>query len=226
MIVIGERTGHVFCKPPQQGGSGDSSPHTATGVVAALRAVCARVHGSPDLGQRRLAIAGLGSVGGHLARQLAAAGADLLVSDIDHGKRALAAELGADWAEPDEVITAEVDVLVPAALGSVLTSDIVPRLRCAAIAGPANNQLAEPTVAEQLHQRGILWAPDYVVGAGGVIYALAVELHQETTETALARVEAIADTIGRLLDTAERAGVDPAQAALELASRRLSTDTN
>ncbi|MGH3211124.1 MAG: Glu/Leu/Phe/Val dehydrogenase dimerization domain-containing protein [Trebonia sp.] len=225
MVVIGERTEHVFCKPPQQGGSGDSSPHTATGVVAALRATCARVHGSPDLGQRRLAIAGLGSVGGHLARQLAAAGAELLVSDIDPGKRALAAELGADWAEPDEIITAEVDVLVPAALGGVLTSDIVPRLRCAAVAGPANNQLAEPGVAEQLHQRGILWVPDYVVGAGGVIYALAVELHRDTTETALARVQGIADTIVLLLDAAERAGADPAQAALELALARLSAAT-
>jgi leucine dehydrogenase len=183
------------------------------------------VHGSPDLSQRRLAIAGLGSVGGHLARQLAAAGAELLVSDIDPAKRALAAELGADWAEPDEIITADVDVLVPAALGGVLTSGIVPRLRCAAIAGPANNQLAEPAVAEQLHQRGILWAPDYVVGAGGVIYALAVELHKEAPETALARVRAIADTVELLLDTAERAGAVPAQAALELARRRLGAAT-
>jgi glutamate dehydrogenase/leucine dehydrogenase len=96
MVVIGERTGHVFCRPAQRGGSGDSSPHTATGVVAALRAICARIYGSPDLGQRRLAIVGLGRVGGHLVRQLAAAGADLLVSDIDPGIYALAVELGKD----------------------------------------------------------------------------------------------------------------------------------
>jgi glutamate dehydrogenase/leucine dehydrogenase len=222
MSVIGERTGHVFCTPRQRGGSGDSSPHTATGVVAALRAVCARLNGSPDLGQRRLAIVGLGSVGGHLARQLAAAGAELLVSDIDPRKQALAKELGAGWADPHEIITARVDVLVPAALGGVLTSEIVPRLRCAAIAGPANNQLAEQAVAGLLHRRGIIWAPDYVVGAGGVIYALAVELHKQTPGNALARVQAIGDTVGLLLDTAERTGVDPAQAALELAVRRLS----
>lgn len=222
MAVIGERTGHVFCRPRRLGGSGDSSPHTAIGVVAALRAVCARVHGSPDLGQRRLALLGLGSVGGHIARQLAAAGSDLLVSDIDPARRALASELGAGWAEPYDALTADADVLIPAALGGVLTSEIVPRLRCAAIAGPANNQLAEPAVAGLLHQRSIVWAPDYVVGAGGVIYALAVELHKETAENALARVQAIGDTVGLLLDTAERTGVDPAQAALERASHRLS----
>ncbi|MGI8451585.1 MAG: Glu/Leu/Phe/Val dehydrogenase dimerization domain-containing protein, partial [Streptosporangiaceae bacterium] len=222
MAAIGERTGHVFCTPRQLGGSGDSSPHTATGVVAALRAVCARVHGSPDLSQRRLAIVGLGSVGGHLARQLAGAGAELLISDIDPGKRALAGELGARWVEPQDALTADVDVVIPAALGGVLTVEIVSRLRCAAVAGPANNQLAEPAVAGLLHQRGIVWAPDYVVGAGGVIYALAVELHKQTAGEALACVQAIAETVGLLPNTAERTGVDPAQAAQELADRRLS----
>jgi glutamate dehydrogenase/leucine dehydrogenase len=222
MAVIGERTGHVFCRPPQQGGSGDSSSHTATGVVAALRAVCARMHDSPDLRGRRMAISGLGNVGGHLARQLTAAGADLLASDVDSAKRALAEELGARWAAPNEAITADVDVLIPAAVGGILTRETVPRLRCAAIAGPANNQLAEPAVAGLLHQRGIVWVPDYVAGAGGVIYALAVELDKEAPPNALARVQAIADTVGLLLDTAERAGTDMAQAALELAGQRLS----
>ncbi len=222
MAVIGERTGHVFCRPAQRGGSGDSSPHTATGVAAALQAVCARLHGSPDLRGRRLAIVGLGSVGGHLARQLAAAGADLLVSDIEPVKRALAEEVGARWAEPEDAVTADADVLIPAALGGVFTRAIVPRLRCAAIAGPANNQLAEPAVAGLLHRRGIMWVPDYVAGAGGVIYALAVELDKQAPQQALARVQAIADTVRLLLDTAERTGVDPARAALELARRRLS----
>jgi glutamate dehydrogenase/leucine dehydrogenase len=222
MAVIGERTRHVFCKPSRLGGSGDSSPHTAAGVLAALRAVCARVHGSPELGQRRLAILGLGSVGAHLARQLAAAGADLVVSDIDPVKQALARELGATWAESADALTSEADVLIPAALGGVLTREIVPRLRCPAIVGPANNQLAEPAVAGLLHQRGIIWAPDYVVSAGGVIHALATELHHQPPGEADACVQAIGDTVGLLLDTAERDHTDPAQAALELASRHLS----
>jgi glutamate dehydrogenase/leucine dehydrogenase len=222
MAIIGELTEHVFCKPPELGGSGDSSPHTATGVVAALRAACSRTYGSADLGGRLFAISGLGSVGGHLARQLTAAGASLVVSDIDTEKKDLAKELGASWADPGEILTAEADVLIPAALGGVLTGDIVPRLRCAAIVGPANNQLAEPAVAGLLHQRGIVWVPDYVAGAGGVIYALAVELGKETPPKALARVQAIADTVGLLLDTAERTGTDMAHAALELAGQRLS----
>jgi leucine dehydrogenase len=222
MAVIGERTRQVFCAPVQQGGSGDSSPHTAAGVMAALRAVCTRVHGSPDLGRRKLAVIGLGSVGRYLARQLSAEGASLVVTDIDPGKEPLARQLGAEWAKPEDAVTAQADVLVPAALGGVLTRQIVPRLRCAAIAGPANNQLAEPDVAGLLHQRGIIWVPDYVVSAGGVIYALAVELNKEDPESAGARVRGIADTVGLLLETTDRTGGDPAAAALELAQRRLS----
>lgn len=221
MVVIGERTRHVFCAPADRGGSGDSSPHTAAGVIAALREVCARVHGSPDLGRRKLVIVGLGSVGGHLARQLCTLGASLTVTDIDPGKQALARKLGAAWAQPEDAMTAQADVLVPAALGGVLTREIVPRLRCTAIAGPANNQLAEPDVAGLLHRHGIVWVPDYVVGAGGVIYALAVELHREDPLTAAARVAAIADTVGLLLDTAAQTRSDPATAALELAQHRL-----
>ena len=137
-------------------------------------------------------------------------------------KRALAEELGAGWAAPNEAITADVDVVIPAAVGGVLTRETVPRLRCAAIAGPANNQLAEPAVAGLLHQRGILWVPDYVAGAGGVIHALAVELDRQAPLKARDRVQAIADTVGLLLDTAERTGTDMAQAALELAGQRLS----
>ena len=107
----------------------------------------------------------------------------------------------------------------------ILTRQIVPRLRCAAIAGAANNQLAEPDVAGLLHQRGIVWVPDYVVSAGGVIYALAVELDKEDPQTARTRVQGIGDTVGLLLDVADRTGTDPAAAALELASARLSAGT-
>jgi glutamate dehydrogenase/leucine dehydrogenase len=221
MAVIAERTRHVFCRPPEVGGSGDSSPHTATGVVAALRAVCEAVFGSPQLAGRRFAILGLGRVGGHLARHLAATRAELLVTDIDTTKRALADELGATWLDPNNALRSEVDVLVPAALGGVLTPDTVARLRCAAIAGPANNQLDAPATADLLHQRGILWAPDFVVSAGGIVHATAVELHKEATEQATARVLRIGETLARILHDAAQAGVTPAAAALTLARQRL-----
>ncbi|WP_214322824.1 Glu/Leu/Phe/Val dehydrogenase family protein [Nonomuraea sediminis] len=222
MAVIGERTPHVFCKPIQHGGSGDSSPATASGTLAALRAVSQRLHGTRALTGVRLSLVGLGSVGLRLARLLAEEGADLLVSDIDHAKQAASEELGATWASPEQALTSDVDILVPAALGGILTEDVVPRLRCAAIAGPANNQLATPTVADLLHRRGIVWVPDYVVSAGGVIHALTMELHHQPPDDARERVEAIEHTVAGLLDTAEHQQVTPAQAATELARLRLN----
>ena len=134
----------------------------------------------------------------------------------------MAEEAGAGWVKPGDAVTADVNVLVPAAVGGILTSAVVPRLRCRAIAGPANSQLAEPAVAGLLHRRGIVWVPDYVVGAAGVIYALAVEQGKEEPRAAVARVEAIAGTVKLLLDTAERTRADLAQAAQELAAQRLS----
>ena len=221
MNVIAERTRWVFCRPPEAGGSGDSSTHTATGVVAALGAVCGAAFGSPTMGARRFAVVGLGRVGAHVARHLAVAGAELVVADIDPTKRHLADELGATWLDPDDALRAEVDVLVPAALGGVFTPETVPLLRCAAIAGPANNQLDEPGTAALLRERGILWAPDFVVSAGGVIYATAVELHHETTEQAVGRLARIGDTVAEVLATARHTGTTPAAVAHQLAARRI-----
>lgn len=112
--------------------------------------------------------------------------------------------------------------MVPAALGSVLTRRTAADLRCRAVVGPANNQLATPDVADLLHQRDIIWVPDYVASAGGVINAISTELHRVSADDARARVRAIEDTVDDLLDTARRRGQSPAQAASELARRRLS----
>lgn len=140
--------------------------------------LCAERFGSSDLSTRSFAVLGLGRVGGHVLRMLADALATLVASDLDGSRRAFA---GAAWTNPQDCLTADVDVLVPAALGGLLTPHTVPKLRCAAIAGPANNQLDTPATADLLHQRGILWAPDIVVSAGGIIHATAVELHHETS---------------------------------------------
>jgi leucine dehydrogenase len=222
MVTIAERTGHVFCQPPTAGGSGDSSTHTASGVLASVRAVCDAVFGTPELAGRSFAILGLGRVGGHLARHLAAAGAELVVSDIDAGKRGLAGELGAGWLDPDDAFRSKVDVLVPAALGGQFTAEAVRELNCAAVAGPANNQLSEPGIADLLHERGILWAPDFVVSAGGVIHAISVELHRESEEQAAVRVARIGDTVVGLLATARSTGTTPAAAAQALARERIA----
>ncbi|WP_437101233.1 Glu/Leu/Phe/Val dehydrogenase dimerization domain-containing protein [Streptomyces sp. enrichment culture] len=222
MAVIGERTEYVFCRPESAGGSGDPSPFTALGVVAALRSTCLALFGSPGLAGRRFAVIGLGHVGEQIARQLAAAGADLVLSDVDPAKRSLGTELGAVFTEPDAAATAEVDVLVPAALGGLLTRDLVPRLRCRAVAGAANNQLADPGVAELLRERDILWAPDYIANAGGVVNAVAREVLGDGPEKAVQRIESITDTLTGLFETAARTGITTARAADDLARRRLA----
>ncbi|MER5214246.1 GNAT family N-acetyltransferase [Streptomyces sp. NPDC002838] len=221
MALIGETTPHVFCRPAHLGGSGDSSPHTARGTLAALRAVNRRLYGTSSLSGRALAVVGLGRVGADLARLLAAEGAALTVTDIDPDKQKISDELGALWRSPDEILAADVDIVVPAALGSTLTRRTAEDLRCRAVVGPANNQLATPDVADVLHQRGIIWVPDYVASAGGVINAISTELHRVSADEARARVRAIEDTVDDLLDTAQRHGQTPAQAASELARRRL-----
>jgi glutamate dehydrogenase/leucine dehydrogenase len=222
MVTIHDRTAHVFCRPEEYGGSGDSSPHTAAGVLSALRAVCQQLFGTPELAGRRIAVVGLGHVGSHVARLLAAAGAEQLVADTDPAKRALADDLGATWVSPDAALTAAVDVLVPAALGGVVTHDLVPRLACAAIVGPANNQLADDAVAGELARRGILWAPDYVVGAGGVRYAILRELHKRSHEEAAAEVRAVGVALTEILDAAHRDGITPHDAAMRLARQRVA----
>jgi leucine dehydrogenase len=222
MKVIAEETAHVAGLALERGGSGDPSPWTALGLQAAIEETCERAFGSGDLTGRRIAVIGLGHVGEPLARGLAAAGASLLLADVADEKRAIADELGAGWAGPADAMVADVDLVAPCALGGILDDAIVPRLRCRAIAGAANNQLASDAIAELLHARGILWTPDYVANAGGIIN-IAVELEPEGYDAARARerVLAIRDTVRTLLDLAERDSTTPLAAARSLAESRL-----
>jgi leucine dehydrogenase len=221
MSVIAECTGHVAGLSRQRGGSGDPSPFTALGVEAAVHACCERVFGSGSLRGRSLAVIGLGHVGSRVAKRCARAGATLLLSDVDEGKRRLASELGADWTTPERALEAEVDVLVPCALGGSFDDETVPRLRCRIIAGAANNQLAEDYIADVLAARQILWAPDFVVNAGGIIN-IAEELERYDPAAARRRVRGIADTLRQIFDHAEAIGATPLTAAMELARRRLA----
>jgi leucine dehydrogenase len=222
MTVIAERTEHVAGLELERGGSGDPSPWTALGVETAIRVTCERIWGTAELSGRSIAVIGLGNVGGALARSLAEAGAALVLADVATGKRALADELGARWAEPDAALRAEVDVVAPCALGGVLDHATVPELRCRAVAGAANNQLAADDIAAELQARGILWTPDFVANAGGIIN-IAVELEPEgySADRARARVLAIGETVGTVLEIAESSGATPLAAAQELARRRL-----
>jgi leucine dehydrogenase len=225
MQVIAEGTSHVTGLPRRLGGSGDPSPSTADGVEAAIRVTLERAVGTSSLRGRSIAVVGLGHVGSRLATRLARGGARLVVSDIDSHKRALAERLGARWASPEAALRAPVDLVAPCALGGVLDESTVPALRCRAIAGAANNQLADEAIADLLHARGILWAPDFVVNAGGIIN-IAVELAGPYDPGRARRdVARIGDTLGEIFDHVDRAGATPLTAAMELARRRISEAT-
>jgi leucine dehydrogenase len=222
MRVIAERTRHVAGLPLRLGGSGDPSPFTALGVESAIRACCERVFGSSSLRERSVAVIGLGHVGSRVAKRCARAGARLVLGDIDPSKRRLAEELGADWASPDRALEADVDVVAPCALGGVLDHESVPRLCCPIVAGAANNQLAAEPVADLLSARGILWAPDFVANAGGIIN-IAEELGGYDAAAARRRVRRIGEILLEIFDRADGAGTTPLAAAMDLALARLNS---
>ena len=223
MAVIAEITDHVTGLAVESGSSGDPSPWTALGVQCAMEVACERAFGSASMDGRSVAVVGLGRVGGKLARLLHEAGASLVVADLDEGKRALAEELGATWTDPDAALSADVDVLAPCALGGVFDDDTVPDLRCRVIAGAANNQLAADAIAVQLADREIVWAPDFVANAGGIIN-ISVELEEAGYDAARAeeRVRGISDTTRLVFEHADATGATTLAAAMEIARRRLA----
>lgn len=212
MAEIGRATRYVMGGHGADGHPADPGPFTSHGVACALRAVLQRLDGDDDPAGRRVLIQGVGDVGAPLARELAAAGAQLLLSDVD-GERArrLAAELDGDGTaartvDADAVYDVPCDVFAPCAVGAVLSPGTVPRLRCRAVVGSANNQLASDDDAERLHRRGILYAPDYVANAGGAIaFAhLAKDRHAGSDEL-MRRVEVIRPMLEEILaEAAER----------------------
>ena len=221
MAVVRERTAHVVGLPAASGGSGEPGAATAVGVRASIGEVLRALDGDPAVAGRSFVIAGLGQVGSRLARLLAADGAVLTVTDINPATRALADELGATWIDADAAVTTPADVFVPAGLGGVLTAPVIEQLPVRAVCGPANNPLAERSGADGLASRGILYAPDYVVNAGGVIH-LALTERGERPEAVAARLHAIGDTLAAVLQRAAAEGITPLDAADALALGRVA----
>ena len=221
MLVVSERTDHVVGLPDAVGGSGEPAGPTSVGVYESLRATLERVTGSPDVAGRRITISGLGQVGSRLAVRLSAEGADLTVTDVNPMKRDLAADLEAAWVAPGEEHFVAADVFVPAGIGGLLTDEIIDELDAKAVCGPANNPLASREGADRLAGRGILYAPDFVVNAGGVIYLDLEAKKLGTRAEIMERVAGIGDTVRRIFDEAENRGVTPLEAAEAIAAERL-----
>jgi leucine dehydrogenase len=222
MDVIWERTKYVFGRSAATGGGGNPAGPTAVGVLNGIRASLAYRHGSEDLSGRVVLVQGAGSVGSQLAGHLADAGASVLVADVDGLRaRAVAARVGGAIVAAERVIEAECDVFAPCAVGGVLSHDTASRLRCRIIAGSANNQLAEPGVAERLHARGILYAPDYVINAGGAIGLVGVEQLGWTRAELDAGLARIGETLREIFRRAESDGTSTADAADAVADARL-----
>jgi leucine dehydrogenase len=220
MAVIAERTPHVVGLPRERGGSGDPSPVTARGVLAAIRASLEHRFGTASLSGRRVCLIGAGHVGGQLARLLTAGGAALTISDIDNSRQRLARELQASWAESAEAATLACDVLAPCALGGAISEENVGDLRCEIVCGAANNLLADEDLAELLAERGILYAPDFIANAGGLISVYA-ELHGLGRPEVVRLVEGVGASLRRVFEEADAEGTTPLAAARRLALRRL-----
>jgi glutamate dehydrogenase/leucine dehydrogenase len=222
MDGIAQETPWVTGIDPARGGSGDPSPVTAFGVLHGMRAACDEALGSPDLRGRRVVVQGAGHVGACVARLLVDEGAHVSIADIDAER---AAGVGVPVLTSDQVLDAECDVLAPCALGGVLTRESAVLLRCAVVCGAANNQLVDDAAAEALAARGIAYAPDYVVNAGGIIN-IAHEWAPGGYSLDRARADAakIEDTTRRVFALARADNITTAHAADELARRRIAEE--
>jgi glutamate dehydrogenase/leucine dehydrogenase len=205
------------------GAGGNSGRGTAIGVLAAIQASVEHRFGSPDLAGKRVLVQGVGSVGHTLTGLLAGERAEVLVTDVDAARAAaVAAEFGGTAVPAAGALVTECDVYSPCAVGGTLNAETIPQLRCQIIAGSANNQLAEPEDAERLHAARILYAPDFVASAGGVIQLLGLVDHGWDEPELERNLAAIGDTLRGLFRAADEAGITPAAAAAQLAAERVA----
>jgi leucine dehydrogenase len=222
MKTIATVTRHVSGLPVAAGSAGgDPGPYTAHGVYLGVKAAAKRGIGADSMAGVHVAIQGVGSVGGGLAKLLAKDGAKLTLADVDADKaKALAAELGADVVSSDEILTLAADVVSPNALGAILTEQSIAALRTKVIAGGANNQLATHEDGARLHARGITYAPDYVINAGGIINVGLEYLGQGDQAEVEARIARIPDRLTEVWDESDRSS-EPAAWVADAIARRL-----
>jgi glutamate dehydrogenase/leucine dehydrogenase len=218
--VIATETKHVT---GTSSGSGDPSDATAWGVFSGMRTIAGRLWGAATLSGRHVAIQGVGKVGSGIAEHLAAEGARLTVADIfEEAALRIATKYDADVVPTQEIHTVDCDILSPCALSGEINAQTVPEMRCAAIVGCANNQLATPEMADLVAQRGIIYAPDFIVNAGGVIN-IAYEVGRPyDRDAAFDHAWRIGGTLARVLDVAHEQGITTEAAAEHIAEQRLA----
>jgi leucine dehydrogenase len=202
--------------------SGDPSPVTAYGVYRGIKAAAMAKYGSDSLSGRTVSVQGVGHVGYHLCQNLASEGAHLVVTDIDAERvQRVVRDFGADAVGPDEIYAVEADIYAPSALGATLNDDTIPVLKATVVAGAANNVLAEERHGDMLHEAGVLYAPDYVINAGGLINVYG-EIHGWTPERAMRKAGEIYATLLRIFELSENEGVPTYRAADRIAEERIA----
>jgi valine dehydrogenase (NAD+) len=226
MDVIAKESAFVTGRSPENGGAGDSAVLTAYGVFQAMRAAAQHMWGEPTLRGRRVAVEGVGKVGHHLVQHLVEDGAAVVVSDVNAAavERVRAAVPAVEVADVDALPSIACDVYAPCALGGSLSEQRVPALQATVVCGAANNQLEHPGMEKALADRGILYTPDYVANAGGLVQVGDEALNPAgfRFERARNRAAGIFDTTLEIFQLADREGIPPALAADRLAERRMS----
>ncbi len=216
MVALSKGTRHVAGLPGQ---GGDPGPYTARGVYLGVKAAAKRALGADTMAGIHVAIQGVGSVGGGLARYLAMDGAQLTIADVDTARaEALATEIGVRCVNVGEIMSIEADVFSPNALGAVLTKASVAALRVKAVAGGANNQLATGPEGRLLADRGILYAPDYVINAGGIINVLR-HIDGADDDAINAKIDTIPDRLNMIWEQSDLGGSTPAEVADQMAKK-------
>lgn len=222
MDVIARHYPGVFGKSPENSGAGDPGPETALGVFHGIQASCAHYFKSEDLYGLRILVQGAGSVGQALMRRLINAGCEVKFSDVDsHRVEKIQQELKLPFVQPQAVLSERCEVFSPCAVGGILNENTIPQLSCRVVAGSANNQLEREEDGERLHQCGILYAPDYVINAGGAIFLPAVEGWGWSVERARKRIIQIGETLKQIYHRADAQTISSARAAEQLALERL-----
>ena len=218
--TIEEVCPHVF---GHTAGSGEPGPFTARGVFHGIRACVAHWDGSAALEGKTVLVQGVGSVGSRLAEAVAGAGARVLVTDVDADRAAaLATRLDTEAVPADDALTTECDVYSPCATGGTLTADTIPLLHCKIVAGAANNQLGEPGDAERLRERGILYAPDFVINAGGIFHNVGREALRWGDDEVESALRGIGDTLGQIFERSDAEGISTGRVADQLVAARLA----